>query len=108
MSRGQFKIFSYFFEAFFAVSDTALIFAFAVSAIAFTVESTFFAVESTALTVLSTADDTAESAFAAASLLPLPHEVKAVAITSTDRIFFIVVFFVAGKGMHFLQKLQDI
>jgi hypothetical protein len=82
------KFVSYFVTAFFALSATALILAFAVSATAFTVESTLEAVESTAFLALSTTVVTAESVLVAASPLPL-QDVIAAAMTRTVSNFFI-------------------
>src|ERR1700681_1059257 len=68
------QIINYFFTAFLALSATAPILAFAVSATALIVESTLAAVESTTFFELSTIDAAAVSVLAA-SLLPPPHDV---------------------------------
>jgi hypothetical protein len=107
MAGDSFQKTNYFFTAFLALSATALILAFAVSAAALTVESTFEAVESTAFFALSTTVETAESVLAAASPLPL-QDVKAAAITRTVRNFFIEVILVGRKITPFSFKIQAI
>jgi hypothetical protein len=98
----------YFLTAFLALSATVFIADFAVSATALMVESTLDAVESTTFFALSTTVETAESVLAAASLLPPPQDVKAAAITSTVRNFFISVIFSLRKNNYFRSINKDI